>query len=173
MKRLFTRHIVTYFLPTTFLVFLTFVSFWIPNHAVPARIALVLTNFLSICVILRGAASVLPNVDYITPLEVYLITSITFILLVMVEYVLVMKEVDFSFCSCSGSMEKQVLRVQELKSSPEQVQDGVERPPMSMVTEEPKAQTNINTIDRYSRILLPLSYILFIVLYFLYYLKHL
>ena len=117
LKRLFTRHIVTYFMPTTVLVFLTFVSFWIPKDAVPARIALVLTNFLSICVIQRGAASELPIVDYITPLEVYLITSTTFILVVMIEYVLVMKKVSLNVYSWRRKYQIESIEMQAARNA--------------------------------------------------------
>ena len=178
LKRLFTRHIVTYFLPTTVLVFLSFASFWIPEDAVPARTALVLTNFLSICVIQRGAASELPIVDYITPLEMYLIASITFILVVMVEYVLVIKKLSFNICSFRGtyqveSAEMQVVRNPRLTSSGlGQVSD--EQTPIPLrVIENQKGQASVNIFDRYSRILMPSSYILFIVFYFLYHLKYL
>ena len=178
LKRLFTRHIVTYFMPTTVLAFLSFVSFWIPKDAVPARIALVLTNFLSICVILRGVASELPRIEYITPLEVYLITSITFILVVMVEYVLVMKKSSLNICGFRGnyqieSIEMQVTRNARLTSSGlGQVSDEQTPIPVTQI-EDQKRQGSGNIIDRYSRVLLPSSYILFIVCYFLHYLKYL
>ena len=178
LKRLYTRYIVTYILPTTVIVFLTFVSFWIPQDIVPVRIALVLTNFLSICVILRGLSSELPKVDYITPLEVYLIASITFILVVMVEYVLVMKEACLDFCSSRGiyqieNIEMKVARnAEQISQERGQVDD--EHPPIPVkVPAKAKRQTSDSTVDEYSRILLPVSYILFIVVYFLYYLNHL
>ena len=174
MQRLYWRHIVTYFLPTTALVFLSFVSFWIPKEAVPARIALVLTNFLSICVILRGAASDLPIVDYITPLEVYLITSITFILLIMVEYVVAMNGAGFRLCSCRGSYQIECIEMQKARDN-EQEHDpvGNEQLPIPViVTDKSKHQANDSTVDKVSKLLLPSSYILFVVFYFLYYLKY-
>ena len=143
----------------------------------PARTALVLTNFLSICVIQRGAASELPIVDYITPLEMYLIVSITFILVVMVEYVLVMKKLSFNICSFRGSYQIESTEIQVVTNSRltssglGQVSDDQTPVPLRVI--ENQCQASDNIIDRYSRILMPSSYILFIVFYFLYHLKYL
>ena len=114
-------------------------------------------------------------VDYITPLEAYLIASIMFILLVMVEYVFVLKEVCFDLHSCRKSynterMEMQAARKDELAS----LEHGqIEQPLMQVrVSEGQKRQTSANAIDRCSRIILPPSYMLFIMIYFTYYSKY-
>ena len=60
MKRLTSPYITAYYVPSTFIVMLAFVSFWIPAAAHPARVALVVTNFLASCVIYRGADSNTP-----------------------------------------------------------------------------------------------------------------
>ena len=68
---------------------LAFVSFWIPAAAHPARVALVVTNFLASCVIYRGADSNTPPTGDLNPLEKYLMMDMIVMMLVMMEYLLV------------------------------------------------------------------------------------
>ena len=69
---------------------LTWGSFWIPASAYPARIALILTNCLASCVILRGLGSELPKTEYTTALEIYIIVNLTLIICTMFEYLFVL-----------------------------------------------------------------------------------
>ena len=54
LKRFLSPYITQYYLPSAILVILCWGSFWIPATVYPARIALILTNCLSTCVIIRG-----------------------------------------------------------------------------------------------------------------------
>ena len=96
----------------------------------------------------------------------------------MVEYVLVMKKSSFNICSFRGnyqieSIEIQVTRNARLTSSGlGQVSDEQTPIPVTQIEDE-KREASVNIFDRYSRILLPSGYILFIVCYFLQYFKYL
>ena len=94
VSRTFSYYLFHTYLPTGLLVVLTWSTFWIPDKAVPARITLIVTNFLSTAFILQSASSKIPKVPYTTPLEVYLFTNVLFIIAVLGEYLLVL-----NFCS--------------------------------------------------------------------------
>ena len=86
-----------YFLPSALLVVLFFASFWAPRSAVPARTALGLTNFLASCVILRGMSANLPQTNYLTILKIYVIVNMSFIMKVLLKFLLVTNEWNLDF----------------------------------------------------------------------------
>ena len=90
VERTFSYYLFRLYLPTSLLVMLTWATFWIPGKAVPARVTLVVTNFLSTMFILQSSASHIPKVTYTTALEVYLFTNVLFIIGVMLEYMVVL-----------------------------------------------------------------------------------
>ena len=102
MKRLTSPYITAYYVPSTFIVMLAFVSFWIPAAAHPARVALVVTNFLASCVIYRGADSNTPPTGDLNPLEKYLMMNMIVMMLVMMEYLLVIAQ----FPDCLEQMQE-------------------------------------------------------------------
>ena len=77
------------YFPSAALVLLSFTSFWVPPTVVPARVALIVTNFLASCVILRGLGAELPKTVSMTSIEKYVIVNLAFIALVCVEFLLV------------------------------------------------------------------------------------
>ena len=54
LKRSMSAYITQYYIPSTLLVVLSWGSFFVPKNVYPARVAIILTNFLSTCVIIKG-----------------------------------------------------------------------------------------------------------------------
>ena len=94
LKRTFTYHLFSGYLPSSFLVVLTWATFWIPPRAVPARVTIIVTNFLSTIFVIQQEVGKIIRVDYITAVQVLLITNLVFILLAMVEYLIVLNVKD-------------------------------------------------------------------------------
>ena len=84
-------YILRTYVPSSFLVFMTWGTFWLPPTTYPARVGIIVTNFLASSFILQGASSMYTKVPYTTAIEVYLLVNITFILAVMLEYIAVIK----------------------------------------------------------------------------------
>ena len=141
MKRLSSPYFTAYYIPSTFIVALTFVSFWVPPQAYPARVALVVTNFLASCVIYRGADGDTPPTKNMNPLEMYLMMNMAYIMIVMLEYILVIVNVPIA---CGNRV----------------------RPGKNELT---SATDNCLQLDRYARWIFPICYILTICGYFAYY----
>ncbi|KAL9984554.1 hypothetical protein ACROYT_G006862 [Oculina patagonica] len=78
------------YIPTIMLVVLSWLSFWIPQGSVPARVALGSTTVLSIVTFTGSFRSSMPKVSYIKAVDIYFIVSFTFIFAAVVEYVLVL-----------------------------------------------------------------------------------
>lgn len=96
LKRRTTYFIFQLFIPSGFVVFLSWLSFWIDRHAVPARISLVITCILSTMFLFESASSSLPQISYLKAVDYYLISSFVFIVSCMVEYVCVLNVPDKS-----------------------------------------------------------------------------
>ena len=92
-KRNIAPFVTQYFILSTFLVLVAFSSFWVSQAVVPARVALVVTTFLSQCVIIRGTK--LHGITYLTALEIFLLTYMIFILLCLLELMVVLHVESF------------------------------------------------------------------------------
>lgn len=96
LKRTFTYHLYSGYMPSIFLVVLTWATFWIPPKAVPARVTLIVTNFLSTIFVIQQEVGKIIRVDYTTAVQVLLITNLVFVFLAMLEYLVVLNVKDTS-----------------------------------------------------------------------------
>ncbi len=109
IERTFPYFLFHVYLPGALLVALSWSTFYIPATAIPARVTLIVTNFLSTMFIFGSTATLIPMVPYITAIEVYSLVNIIFIMLVMVEYIFVLKfgkkkDSRFQVCINENSM---------------------------------------------------------------------
>ena len=95
IERLFPHYLYHTYIPSIFLVSLSWSTFWIPSSAVPGRVTLIVTNFLTSIFIFNNVGASKPKVHYKTALEIFGLLNVIFIMLVMVEYVLLLKFPDF------------------------------------------------------------------------------
>ena len=77
-------------MPNIFLVMLTWATFWIPADAVPARVTLIVTNFLATVFVIQQELAKIIRVEYTTAMQLLLITNLVFVSLAMVEYLVVL-----------------------------------------------------------------------------------
>ncbi|CAE1306645.1 GLRA2 [Acanthosepion pharaonis] len=77
------------FIPSTMIVFISWVSFWLPINAVPARIALGSTTVLIMITQRQSTAISLPPVSYIKAIDVWTVTCLVFVFAALLEYAIV------------------------------------------------------------------------------------
>ncbi|EDO39193.1 predicted protein, partial [Nematostella vectensis] len=65
--------------PTTLIVALSWLAFWIPRDAVPARITLSVTTILTIVTLMGSFRTQFPKVSYVKAVDVFLIVSFLFV----------------------------------------------------------------------------------------------
>uniref|UniRef100_A0A8C6RW44 GABA(C) receptor n=1 Tax=Nannospalax galili TaxID=1026970 RepID=A0A8C6RW44_NANGA len=84
------RHIFFFLLqsyfPATLMLMLSWVSFWIEDRAVPARVSLGIMTVLTMSTIITGVNASMPCVSYIRAVDIYLWVSFVFVFLSMLEY---------------------------------------------------------------------------------------
>lgn len=93
-KRRASYFFLQHYIPSAFIVFISWLSFWINKNAVPARVSLTVTCVLSTMVLFESINSSLPRISYLKAIDYYLITSFFFILASMVEYCFVLNIID-------------------------------------------------------------------------------
>ena len=96
IDRLFPHYLYHVYIPGMLLVALSWCTFWIPPSAVPARVTLIVTNFLSSLFIFESAAASIPKVPYQTAMEMFNLTNTSCIIFGMVEYIMVLSFPGFA-----------------------------------------------------------------------------
>ncbi|XP_063415911.1 glycine receptor subunit alpha-2-like [Mytilus trossulus] len=93
MKIHFTRkygyHLIQEFIPSALIVMLSWVSFWISLEAVPARISIGLLSVLTMTTQSSGSRTKLPEVSYIKAIDIWMSVCMLFVFAALLEYALV------------------------------------------------------------------------------------
>lgn len=84
MTRRSGYYITNVYVPTSLVVFMSMLTFWIPPDAVPARVTLGVTSLLT--VVTKQYQASLPNVSYIVALNIWLSACIAFVFVSLLEY---------------------------------------------------------------------------------------
>lgn len=89
----FTRrygyHLIQEYIPSSLIVMLSWVSFWISLDAVPARISLGLLSVLTMTTQSSGSRANLPQVSYIKAIDIWMSACMLFVFAALIEYALV------------------------------------------------------------------------------------
>nr|XP_060624667.1 gamma-aminobutyric acid receptor subunit pi-like [Anolis sagrei ordinatus] len=87
LKRNILYFILETYVPSSLLVVLSWVSFWISQSSVPARICIGVTTVLTMTTLMMGARTSLPNANcFIKAIDVYLGICFSFIFGALLEY---------------------------------------------------------------------------------------
>ena len=89
MKRQLGFYILQEFVPTILIVAVSWVSFWIDERSVPARVSLGITTVLAVTTLLFGIQASLPRVGYVKAIDVFLFGSFVFVFAALVEYAII------------------------------------------------------------------------------------
>ncbi|CAG2166471.1 unnamed protein product, partial [Oppiella nova] len=89
LQRALGYHLVQSYLPTILIVVISWVSFWLDVEAIPARITLGVTTLLTISSKGAGIQSNLPPVSYAKAIDVWMGACTTFVFAALLEFTLV------------------------------------------------------------------------------------
>nr|DBA15095.1 TPA: hypothetical protein GDO54_004352 [Pyxicephalus adspersus] len=193
LKRNILYFILETYVPSILLVVLSWVSFWISQSSVPARICIGVTTVLTMTTLMMGARTSLPNANcFIKAIDVYLGICFSFIFGALLEYAIA------HFCTLHRPDQKKLAQQKDFEeeemdmngtiaavSSGENTQSEV------VSNRKVKSQSSRTTsstikrilcifycfqvenphqIDNYSRLSFPLSFMIVNVFYWVYYL---
>ncbi|GAB1604673.1 glycine receptor subunit alpha-1-like [Argonauta hians] len=160
------------FIPSTMIVFISWVSFWLPINAVPARIALGSTTVLIMITQRQSTAISLPPVSYVKAIDVWTVTCLVFVFAALLEYAVVStysrhetKRFSIKVIQNNRSI-KQTINVNQEDS----VENGAIKTECNDNTEA-QMRSKAKRMDVISRITFPLSFLLFSLGYWSWYLS--
>lgn len=176
--------------PTVLIVVLSWLSFWIAQDAVPARVALGVTTVLTIVTLMGSFRSSVPKVSYIKAVDVFFIISFFFVFGAVGEYVIVRlyseKKLKGHKKDDSMDVEMMPLKQNDAETSPRQIEKNdksdhgkdLERSQSGNIGALGKTkglvkfalpECEASIIDRVSRILFPAAYLAFNIFYWCFY----
>uniref|UniRef100_A0A4W5JD42 GABA(C) receptor n=1 Tax=Hucho hucho TaxID=62062 RepID=A0A4W5JD42_9TELE len=160
-RHIFFFMLQTYF-PTMLMVMLSWVSFWIDRRAVPARVSLGITTVLTMSTIITGVSASMPQVSYVKAVDIYLWASFLFVFLSVIEYATVnyfttveeMKKLKGG--KVTDTYGVYMVKVHGLDKL---------RRKKSIKHNLSFIMSNSYMIDSYSRVVFPMTYLLFNIIY--------
>lgn len=189
-KRRLGYAFIQIYAPTVLIVLLSWLSFWIAQDAVPARVALGVTTVLTIVTLMGSFRSSVPKVSYIKAIDVYFIISFFFVFGAVGEYVIVRLHTERKLKGPqkenSMDMEMIPLKQNNGETSPRRCEEDdksdnekdFERSQSGSIGALGKTrelvkfaflESDASIIDRVSRILFPIAYIVFNIFYWCFY----
>ncbi|XP_040275874.1 gamma-aminobutyric acid receptor subunit delta [Bufo bufo] len=116
LKRNRGMYIIQSYVPSILLVAMSWVSFWISQSAVPARVSLGITTVLTMTTLMVSASSSLPRASAVKALDVYFLICYVFVFAALVEYAFAHFNADY--------LKKQKKTVEHKRKGKVTLQDG-------------------------------------------------
>ncbi|XP_050733408.1 glutamate-gated chloride channel-like [Eriocheir sinensis] len=107
-KREFSYYLIQYYIPCCMLVIVSWVSFWLDQYAVPARVALGVTTLLTMSTQNAGINQSLPPVSYTKAIDVWTGVCLTFVFGALLEFALVNY-------ACRSDLQRDKMNKQQLR----------------------------------------------------------
>ncbi|XP_031562314.1 glycine receptor subunit alpha-3-like [Actinia tenebrosa] len=186
--------LIQVYAPTLLIVMLSWLSFWISQDAVPARVALGVTTVLTIVTLMGSFRSQVPKVSYIKAIDLFFIVSFIFVFGAVLEYVVVLlctavreqKRKAKNNDDNRNTSEEIMLDVLDKNQENDQQRDDIEtvfskkgfRHRIARGSKIDKTrklvrfafiEQNASKVDKVSRYMFPLAYTFFNIAYWMYY----
>ncbi|XP_076323283.1 glycine receptor subunit alpha-2-like [Tachypleus tridentatus] len=166
LERQYGYHLIQTYLPTFLIVMISWVSFWLNVDAVPARVTLGVTTLLTLTTVASGVRTQLPPVSYIKAIDIWIGSCSVMVFGALLEFTLV------NYLSRS---EKTSEILKKPMSTFKHPRTSVINPKPSQEDETKSIKNTSNLkeaiiVDRVCRVLFPLVFFVFNLVYWFYYL---
>ncbi|ESO11402.1 hypothetical protein HELRODRAFT_116784 [Helobdella robusta] len=156
--------LIQVYVPSILVVILSWVSFWINIEASPARVSIGLLTVLTTTTMSAGARAALPRVSYIKALDVWMIVCLVFVFTSLLEYAVVnviSRRVSGRGKRCFSSGSSGVF---DCKG-----RHGCGSRNCRRYSGTPDGKTQAVNIDKFSRQVFPVSFLIFNIIYWVIY----
>ena len=123
-RRNLNYYLLQNYFPTSLIVVLSWVGFWIDYRSTPARVALGITTVLTITTLANSIRATLPPVSYSKSIDYYLLACFLFVFASLVEFAAV-GITDIKWRKTFKRIKKDRLREQRKNSQPDIVQNDI------------------------------------------------
>ncbi|XP_015903589.1 glycine receptor subunit alpha-1 [Parasteatoda tepidariorum] len=149
--------LINKYIPCVLIICMSFVTFWIPAEAYPARVTLSVTSLLTI--VTQQYQSAMPSVSYVVALNIWMLSCIGFVFCSLLEYAFVIAVMN------NKGAEIWPFRKNLFPSS---------KAPRDQESDKAHSTTEVTklshqTIDKLSRLIFPLFFAIFCICYFVYF----
>ncbi|XP_074640095.1 glycine receptor subunit alpha-2-like [Tubulanus polymorphus] len=152
LRRDYGYYILQVFIPSIMLVILSWFAFWLKPDGVTARVLIGLFTVLTMTTQSTGVRTALPKVSYIKAIDLWMMMCLLFVFFAMIESALVAFLSTVKSQSDSGND----IQLSELKDGKQEQQSDDSRQRLKIAKK----------IDFFSRILFPVLFLLFVIIYF-------
>ncbi|XP_048772310.2 glycine receptor subunit alpha-2-like isoform X2 [Ostrea edulis] len=157
MSRSYGYYMIQVYIPSFLIVCLSWVSFWLNIDAVPARISLGLLTVLTMTTQSSGARATLPRVSYIKAIDIWMATCLLFVFAALIEFSVVNVK--------TRVQQRKRLSLKEIPLLLHAKDDvSNEKPKL-----DNKCRDEARRVDKLSRIVFPLVFLCFNIIYWLVY----
>lgn len=164
LRRQMGFYLIQLYTPSVLIVIISWMSFWIDMSLTPARVGLGITTVLTMTTQSMGSRSSMPKLSYINAMDVWMTSCLIFVFAALFEFVLVI------MTSGTFSMLNQHAPPAYQADAPGMKSEGSDT---GCAGEEPsceEAMRRARAIDNGSRLLFPIAFVLFNVIYWVVYL---
>ncbi|CAJ0603919.1 unnamed protein product [Cylicocyclus nassatus] len=181
LKRLFSYYMAQIYIPSSLLVIVSWVSFWLERTAVPARVTLGVTTLLTMTTQAASINSSLPAVSYIKAVDVWIGVCLAFVFAAVLEFAWVSYQGNlYSPEHCQPAKSPTKLGKQRKEANHENIDkwESMKNEEEALCSDEPiqkksltwwqkwkKGADSAKMIDLRSRVIFPLLFLLFNVCY--------
>ncbi|XP_069129490.1 glycine receptor subunit alpha-3-like isoform X2 [Argopecten irradians] len=158
LKRNTGYYVIQIFVPSILIVILSWVSFWIDIDSTPARISLGVLTVLTMTTQSSGARSQLPRVSYVKAIDVWMATCLFFVFGALIEFA-------YANVTFRGKKKEKCLQTTVEENSECSLSKTSFR--LFKKCDDPKRRARY--IDKTARVLFPLSFLIFNMVFWIYY----
>ena len=153
LKRNVGNFIIKRYIPSFLIVILTFLGFWIPTTAYPARVGLTITALLAL---ISQQSNDDLNVSYIYAMSVWMFLCITFVFATLIEFSFAICVSQNAINNSDDNQNNQIIDTNNSENKNSLIKV------MNFIM---KSNSRNNSIDMYSRIIFPTIYLIVIIIY--------
>ncbi|KAF0300889.1 Glycine receptor subunit alphaZ1 [Amphibalanus amphitrite] len=159
-QRAFNYYLLQMYVPLMLIVAISFLGFWVPVNLVPGRIALSITTLLTLATQSQTVQRQLPPVSYMKASDVWMFACILAVFATLVEFTLSYRHYDRRLVSEQSA----VLPLGQPRREQRSLHGGSSvRRRLTLASRSP------HFVDNVSKILFPVLFVLFNIIYWLYF----
>ncbi|XP_054715918.1 glycine receptor subunit alpha-2-like [Uloborus diversus] len=170
LKRRLGYYMFHTYIPTCLIVIMSWISFWIKPEAVPARVTLCVTSLLTLSTQHAQSQKSLPPVSYIKAIDIFMSSCTVFVFASLMEYAVVnilLGEIAEEYIEEAGmglhsysSPRNNIVLVPKLQENMTTVRNCGHPPKATPIMLYNKHRQRAILVDKISRVIFPLSFVI-------------